>query len=325
MIRMSEHEEGAIGRRVLVTGGAGYIGSVLVPRLADRGHRVRVLDRRRWDPDAGDPATGIEFVTGDIRDPEAMAEALEGVDGVISAAGPSDHRTAERDPAANWEMSALATETLGRQCVQRGVERVVFASTCAVYDGAAGMHDEDSPVAPQGPYATAKRYGEEALLALTDEGLCPVVLRSGTAYGWSPRMRFDLVVNTFVRDALREERLVLHGGGWMRRPLVDVGDAAEAMIRALEAPAERVRGEIFNVVHANYRIRELATTVAEVLARLGRHVALEEAGAPGPARDYECSGEKLASRLHFAPARSVAEAVEDLLARLDARAVRLYA
>jgi nucleoside-diphosphate-sugar epimerase len=191
-----------------------------------------------------------------------------------------------------------------------------------VYDGLAGTHDENSPVAPQGPYATAKRYGEEALLALTDDGLCPVVLRAGTAYGWSPRMRFDLVVNTFVRDALREERLVLHGGGWMRRPLVEVGDAAEAMIRSLEAPAERVRAEIFNVVHANYRIRELATTVAEVLAKLGRRVAVEEVGAPGPARDYECSGEKLASRLDFTPARSVAEAVEDLVARLDPRAFR---
>src|SRR5918999_6086962 len=115
-----------------------------------------------------------------------------------------------------------------------------------------GMHHEGAAIEPRGAYATSKRYAEEALLGMVGDGLCPVILRNGTVYGWSPRMRFDLVVNTFVKDALLQERLELHGGGWMWRPLVDVRDAADAMLAVLEAPADLAAGEIFNVLHSNY-------------------------------------------------------------------------
>src|SRR5439155_1439965 len=143
-----------------------------------------------------------------------------------------------------------------------------FASSCSLYDGLPpGMHDEDAPIEPRAAYATSKRYGEEALLKLADEGLAPVILRNGTVYGHSPRMRFDLVVNTFVKDALLQERLLLHGGGWMWRPLVDVSDCADAMICAYESPAEAARGEIFNVLHSNYQIRQLASDLEETLGR----------------------------------------------------------
>ena len=190
------------------------------------------------------------------------ASALDGVDGVIHLAGLSNDPTAEYDPQANWQMNAIATESLGRACVERGIERFVFASSCSLYDGLPpGMHDErrrsgrgglrDLEALRRGAAAGAGRYG-----------LCPVILRNGTVYGWSPRMRFDLVVNTFVKDALLTGALKLHGGGWMWRPLVDVKDVADAMIAAYEAPADLVRGEIFNVLHSNYQIRELAMLVA---------------------------------------------------------------
>jgi nucleoside-diphosphate-sugar epimerase len=198
------------------------------------------------------------------------------------------------------------------------VERLVFASSCSLYDGLpAGMHDETAAVQPVGAYATSKRYGEEQLLALIDDGLCPVILRNGTVYGHSPRMRFDLVVNTFVKDALLHERLSLHGGGWMWRPLVDVQDVSDALIAALEADADLVRGEIFNVLHSNYQIRELAMLVAGSVQLLGRSVRLEETPAPKLNRDYECSNAKLASTLGFVPTRSVVEAVSDLLEKID--------
>ena len=122
---------------------------------------------------------------------------------MINLSGLSNDPTAEFDPEANWEMNAIATETLGRKCVERGIERYVFASSCSLYDGLPpGMHAEDAPIEPRAAYATSKRYGEEKLIEMADEGLCPVMLRNGTVYGWSPRMRFDLVVNTFVKDAL---------------------------------------------------------------------------------------------------------------------------
>ena len=130
-------------------------------------------------------------------------------------------------------------------------------------------------------------------------------------------MRFDLVVNTFVKDALLTGTLMLHGGGWMWRPLVDINDASDAMIAAYEAPSEDVRGEIFNVLHSNYQIRELAMLVAGTVRLAGRSVDLVEAPAPELQRDYECSNAKLSTRLGFIPRRSVLEATTDLVRRLE--------
>jgi nucleoside-diphosphate-sugar epimerase len=305
------------GQTVLVTGGAGYIGCVLTGRLLERGYRVRILDRLYWGEEPLKQFEGrIELVSADVRD--MPASAFDGVDAVIHLAGLSNDPTAEYDPEANWQMNAVATAELGRACVDRQIERVVFASSCSLYDGLPpGMHDETAAIEPRGAYATSKRHGEEQLVALIPEGLCPVMLRNGTVYGHSPRMRFDLVVNTFVKDALLEERLLLHGGGWMWRPLVDVRDVSDAMICALEAEADLVRGEVFNVLHSNYQIRELAMLVAGSVQLLGRNVRLEETPAPRLNRDYECSNAKLSDRLGFIPCRSVVEAVADLLASID--------
>jgi nucleoside-diphosphate-sugar epimerase len=303
---------------ILVAGGAGYIGSVLLPRLLDRGYRVRLLDRFYFgDQSLADIRDRLESViVADVRD--IPATALDGVDGVINLSGLSNDPTAEFDPEANWQMNAIATENLGRMCVERGIERYVFASSCSLYDGMPpGMHDETAPIQPRAAYATSKRYGEERLLELADEGLCPVLLRNGTVYGYSPRMRYDLVVNTFVKDALLGGKLMLHGGGWMWRPLVDIRDVSDAMIAAFEAPAEKVRGEIFNVLHSNYQIRELAMLVAGSVQLTGRTVRLEEVPAPTLTRDYECSNAKLSTTLGFIPRHSVLEAVADLVARLD--------
>ena len=305
------------GRTVLITGGAGYIGTVLTGRLLERGYNVRLLDRLYWGEGPLEAYAGrIDVEVADVRD--IPGSALDGVDGVIHLAGLSNDPTAEYDPDANWQMNAVATEALGNACVERGIERIVFASSCSLYDGLpAGMHDESAAIAPRGAYATSKRYGEEALLGLIDKGLCPVILRNGTVYGFSPRMRYDLVVNTFVKDALLQERLLLHGGGWMWRPLVDVRDVSDAMIAAFEAPADVVQGEVFNVLHSNYQIRELAMLVAGSVQLLGRTVRLEETPAPRLNRDYECSNAKLSHTLGFSPRRSVVEAVSEMLAEID--------
>ncbi len=302
---------------ILVAGGAGYIGSILVPKLLDRGYRVRVLDRLFFGEDSlASVREKIELVVADVRD--VPATALDEVDGVINLSGLSNDPTAEFDPEANWQMNAIATETLARACLERGIERYVFASSCSLYDGLPpGMHAEDADIQPRAAYATSKRYGEEKLIELGAEGLCPVILRNGTVYGWSPRMRFDLVVNTFVKDALLAGSLKLHGGGWMWRPLVDIRDCADAMIAAYEAPAEKVQGEIFNVVHSNYQIRELAMIVAGSVQLGGRPVQLEEVPALKLTRDYECANAKLSTTLGFIPRRSVLEAVSDLLARIE--------
>jgi nucleoside-diphosphate-sugar epimerase len=300
--------------RVLVTGGGGYIGSVLVPRLLARGHGVRVVDRLYWGlQPLRDVLDRIEVIHADVREPEDAW--LRDIDGVVHLAGLSNDPTANFDPEANWQMNALATATLAAACRRLGVERFVFGSSCSLYDGLpdGAVYDEDAPIAPRGPYAESKRFAEEALLSGAGPDFRPVILRQGTVYGLSPRMRFDLVVNTFTRDALTEGRLLLHGGGWMWRPLVDVQDAADAQIACLEAPAEAVRGEIFNVVHDNYQIRDLANEVAAAVARAKGRVVIDFAPEPALVRNYRCSNHKLHERLGFQPLRDVGQAVSELV------------
>lgn len=302
---------------MLVTGGAGYIGCVLTERLLERGYVVRVLDDLWWgEGPLAHLLDRIELIRADVRD--IPLAALQDIDAVIHLAGLSNDPTAEYDPDANWKMNALASEALVNSCLEHGIQRFVLASSCSLYDGLPpGMHDEASELQPRGAYAKSKQYAEQAVLRACAAGLDAGIVRNGTVYGWSPRMRFDLVVNTFVKDALLTRRLELHGGGWMWRPLVDVCDCADAMIAVMEAPAEKIRGEVFNVLHSNYQIRELAMLVAGSVQLLGREVKLEEAPLPDLVRDYECSNAKLSLTLGFNPSRSVVRAVEDLLGRVD--------
>ena len=193
-------EPPARGRRVLVTGGGGYIGCVLCKKLIERGYVVRVLDRLYWGEEPlGEIRDSVELVVADVR--ELPQRALEGVDGVIHLAGLSNDPTAEYDPEANWQMNALGTESLGRACLENAVERLVFASSCSLYDGLpSGMHDERAAIRPHGAYATSKRYAEEALLGLIDDGLSP----------GDPPQRHRL--RPFPADALRSRRQHLRQG-----------------------------------------------------------------------------------------------------------------
>jgi nucleoside-diphosphate-sugar epimerase len=306
--------------RVLVTGGGGYIGLELCRQLLERGDEVRVIDRFFFG-DAPLRALAarsdgrLTCVAGDVR--ELDPAWLDGIDAVSHLAGLSNDPTAEYNPAANWEMNAVATERLGEACASRGIERFVFGSSASLYDGIGpGMFDENTAVVPRGAYSISKKYGEDALLRLAGERFAPTILRQGTVYGWSPRMRFDLVVNTFLKDAVTVGKLYLHGGGWQWRPLVDVGDVARAHLAILSAGIDAVRGEIFNVMQENYQVRQLAMLVAGSLNLKGRHVTLEEAPLPPLVRDYRMSNLKLTERLGFTPAVTVLESIDVMLQRL---------
>jgi nucleoside-diphosphate-sugar epimerase len=305
---------------VLVTGGAGYIGVELVRQLLERGDRVRVVDRFFFGNGplaelAAAHPRALDVVAGDLRNWDDAW--LDGIEGVSHLAGLSNDPTAEYNPDANWQMNAIATERLGEACKRRGVTRFVFGSSASMYDGLGpGMFDEKTPVQPRGAYSISKKYGEDALLALAGARFAPTILRQGTVYGYSPRMRFDLVVNTFVRDAIVRQKLFLHGGGWQWRPLVDVSDVARAHVIVLDAPVERVGGEIFNLMQENYQVRQLAMLVAGSLLVMGRRVALEDAPLPKIVRDYRMTNLKLTQVVGFTPAVTVLESIDVMLKRL---------
>jgi nucleoside-diphosphate-sugar epimerase len=305
---------------VLVTGGGGYIGLELCRQLLERGDRVRVLDRFFFGDgplqSLAERSEGrLTSISGDVRDFDDAW--LDGIDGVSHLAGLSNDPTAEYNPEANWQMNALATERLARASKTHRIARFIFGSSASLYDGIGpGMFDERTEVEPRGAYSKSKKYGEDALLTLVDDSFAPTILRQGTVYGWSPRMRFDLVVNTFLKDAVTVGKLYLHGGGWQWRPLVDVGDVARAHIICLTAPLDRVRGEIFNVLQENYQVRQLAMLVAGSLSLRGRHVTLEEAPLPKLVRDYRMSNLKMTQQLGFTPAVTVLESIDVMLQNL---------
>jgi len=260
----------------------------------------------------------LTCVAGDIRN---LDDAwFDGIDAISHLAGLSNDPTAEYNPDANWQMNALATEHIAVAAKRHGVARFVFGSSASLYDGLGpGMFDEETEVRPRGAYSLSKKYAEDALRRLTDDTFAPTILRQGTVYGWSARMRFDLVVNTFLKDAVVAGKLFLHGGGWQWRPLVDVTDVARAHVAMLNSPLDAVRGEIFNVMQENYQVRQLAMLVAGSLSLRGRHVTLEEAPLPPLVRDYRMSNLKLTQRLGFTPSVTVLESLDTMLQllRLD--------
>lgn len=304
--------------RVLLVGGAGYVGSVLVEELLARGYSVRVFDRLYFgDVGIQHVRDRIDLVVGDMR--VMNPSVLEGVQAVVNVGGLSNDPTAEYNPQANVEMNTKATLALGELARAAGVSRYVFASSASIYDVGVSDHQrdvvltEETPVAPRAAYSSSKYEAERGLLAMAGSDFCPVILRKGTVFGWSPRLRYDLVVNTFVKDALSRGRITVHYGGEMWRPLVDVRDVARAYVAAIEAPDGEVRGQIFNIIYRNFRISELAIRVREVLRGLGEHVDVYPDFGYTGVRSYRISGEKAERVLNIKPQIGIEESVAHLV------------
>lgn len=310
-------------KKVLVVGGAGYVGSVLVRELLERGFAVKVFDRLYFgDHGLREIKDKIQLEVGDMR---TISEyILEDVDSVINLGGLSNDPTAEYNPKANYEMNTIATEKLARICKKMGIKRHLFASSCSIYDiGTSNeaqdvVFDESSAVNPKAAYSRSKYDAENILLEMADEDFCPVILRKGTIYGFSPRMRYDLVVNTFVSNVLRYGYLTVFFGGEMWRPLIDVIDVAKAYILCLRADEDKVKGQIFNLVYKNFRISELGLRVREVLRSAGINCDIKVDYKYKGVRSYRVSGKKIQTVLNFTPTISVEDSVRDMLEKIKA-------
>lgn len=292
--------------RILIAGGAGYIGTALAPRLAARGYAVTVADLT-WFGNHLPPE--IPVVRKDIM--SLTENDLTGTDIVIFLGGLSNDPMAEFSPSLNYVHNAAAPANLAYLAKRAGVRRFVFASSCSVYGFTEDeLWDEDAPTTTAHPYGISKLQGEAGVRHLQDSDFSVIILRKGTVCGYSPRMRLDLVVNTMFKTALQSGRITVNNPSiW--RPILAIGDAASAYVRAVEA-APSVSGT-FNVTSENTTLGALADQVA---ATLKRNMGLEpelEILSIADVRNYKVSAERARVQLGFKPSFDIDKIVWDLI------------
>lgn len=291
--------------KVLVAGGAGYLGSALVPKLLERGYEVTVVDLL-WFGNHLPPE--VPVVRKDVLD--LTEEEIAGHQQVVFLAGVSNDPMAEYSPSRNFVANGAAPAYLAYLAKRAGVERFVYGSTCSVYGYTVDtVCDEETPTVCHYPYGISKLQGEAACLQLRDRDFSVVSLRQGTVCGWSPRMRLDLVVNTMFRTAVADGRIVVRNPAiW--RPVLAIQDAVAAYLRAIEASPE-VSG-VFNVASDNYTVGELGDRVKEAVEeRLGHRIDLR-IHDEHDLRSYKVSTAKATRVLGFHPRHDVLSIVEDL-------------
>ena len=296
--------------KILIAGGAGYIGSVVIPKVLDRGYQVDVVDLL-WFGNQLPKEVNIKQT--DIFD--LHEKDLEGYDQVIFLAGLSNDPMAEFSPAKNFISNASSTAYLAYIAKRAGVKRFIYAGSCSVYGYTVNeLYDETKPASSNYPYGISKLQGEQAVIQMQDENFSVIAFRQGTVSGYSPRMRLDLIVNTMFKTALATGEIIINNPSiW--RPILSIQDAANAYVRAIEA-APAISG-VFNIASGNYTVGEVADYVKEAVEKkLKKKVKLNIKNIQD-FRKYKVSVEKAMNMLSFKPAHTVESILDDLIDNLD--------
>jgi nucleoside-diphosphate-sugar epimerase len=296
--------------KLLIAGGAGYVGCVLIPKLLDRGYKVDVVDLF-WFGNHLPRQVGV--LEKDIF--QLTVEDLETYDQVIFLGGLSNDPMAEYSPSKNFIFNAAAPAYLGYVAKNAKVRRYIYASSCSVYGYTENeLYDETRPVASSYPYGISKLQGEQAAMQMADANFSVISLRKGTISGYSPRMRFDLIINTMFKCAMKDRTITINNPAiW--RPILSIEDAATAYTRAIESN-ERISG-IFNIASGNYTVGEVGDLVRSTVEdRLGHRVGLT-INHKQDFRNYKVSIEKAQNVLSFHPAHDVRSIVSNLIDNME--------
>ena len=299
--------------KVLVTGGAGYIGSVLSRALLERGHDVTCLDRFFFGADSlKEIAEKITLIKADIRWFEP--EILHGIDAVLDLASLSNDPSGELDPEKTFEINHKGRARVAALSKKQGVKKYVLASTCSVYGFQEGMLTEESSLNPLTTYAKANVLAEKDVLPLADKTFCVTALRQATVYGFSGRMRFDLAINGMVLGFFKKGKIPIMRDGEQWRPFVHVKDTSNAFIRVIESKDESVNGQVFNVGsdEQNFQVFNLARLVAESIELPFNY---EWYGSPDK-RSYKVGFEKIRKTLGYKPAYTPKEGSKEVFEAL---------
>lgn len=297
---------------MLITGGAGYVGSALVPRLLEKGYHVKVLDLYIYGDhvlDAVKDHPNLEQIKGDIRDRKLLERIIPGCDAIIHLACISNDPSFELDPSLGKSINYYAFFDLVGVAKASGVRRFIYASSSSVY----GVKDEmdvteDLPLKPLTDYSKYKALCEEVLLKEQAPGFVTLVFRPSTVCGYSPRLRLDLTVNILTNHAVNNRKITVFGGQQMR-PNIHIADMNEAYVKALTWPDTAIDGKIYNVGYENYKVMELAEKVQKVV---GPEIEIIITPTDDN-RSYHVSSEKIKRELEFTAQHSVEDAVRDLV------------
>ena len=301
---------------ILVTGGAGYVGAVLVPKLLKKGYSVRVVDLYIYGDDVLGEWKNHEKLTeikGDIRDRKLMEDSLKGVDAVIHLACISNDPSFELNPALGKEINYDATVQLMDLAVDSGVSRFIYASSSSVY-GIKEVENvtENLPLEPLTDYSKYKAVCEEYLLKKSSDTFIPLIIRPATVCGYSPRQRLDLTVNILTNHGFNNGKIRVFGGS-QKRPNIHIEDITDLYVNSMTYSEDKIKNRIFNAGYENHTVMEIAQFVKEILGDEKVEIGVEPTD---DIRSYHISSEKIKNELGFVPSHTIGDAVKDIVEAL---------